>query len=111
MDTNRNERITVGRACAWNQDWLALGIVDTITAPTLASETSSTDLFEIGTYPLPFGLTPARTPNCGMRSTGTSLLTGTDDTEAASTAAAKEAAVEYFIVLKVDYVRGGQESE
>ena len=41
----------------------------------------------------------ALTPNCGTKSTGTSLLTGTDDTEAARMAAAERAAVENFMML------------
>ena len=51
-----------------------------------------------GTYPVPVGLTPALTPNWGIKLTGTSLLTGMDVTVAARMAAATEAAVANFIV-------------
>ena len=50
------------------------------------------------THPVPVGLTPALTPNCGTKSTGTSLLTGTDETVAARSAAAERAAVANFMM-------------
>jgi hypothetical protein len=50
---------------------------------------------------VPVGFSPAAWPNCGIKLTGTSLLTGTEDTERVK-AAREKAVVVILIVLEDD---------
>ena len=104
------ELVPRGRASARNEDGLAVGASDTITVTrrTRIMVSSEHRYNACGTHPVPSGLTPDWTPNCGPRFGSTSLLIGTDTVEAAYNAAADKTKVANFIVESEDKQQGIQ---
>ena len=99
MSTNLNEVVAVSGAGAGDLCGDALSVGDTVAVTIYESSAVFVLAFKLGqAYPVPSGFTPVWTPNSGIRSTGTSLLTGADITDAAMKAAASETQVANFMV-------------